>query len=213
MRDPNGQPANRAFNRKLRTGRETDELLGLCKGLLADGVVNQAEAEFLANWLHLNRETSDQWPADVLYQRVASMLQDGVVDKSEELELLSLLIEVTGGDASRLSAHSLSTGLPISDPVPDVVIPGKRLCLTGKLVFGSRDRCKTEIEKRGGSFADGITADLDYLVIGVIGSRDWIHSSFGRKIEKAVGYRTKGHPLAIVAEEHFLKALVPARVL
>lgn len=211
MKDPDGQPTNRAFNRRLRTGREVDELLGLCKGVLADGVINQPEAQFLAQWLRLNREASDQWPANVLFQRVTSMLKDGHLDKDEEVQLVDLLIELTGGDASRLNAHSLSTGLPISDPVPEVVIPGKSLCLTGKFVFGSRDKCKTEIETRGGLLIDSITVELDYLVIGVVGSRDWVHSSFGRKIEKAVEYRAKGHPVAIVAEEHFLKALVPAR--
>lgn len=213
MKDRNGQPINKAFNRARRTGREADELLGLCKGVLADGLINQAEASFLTQWLQLNRETSDQWPANVLFQRLASMLKDGHLDKEEEIELLDLLISVTGGDASRLNAHSLSTGLPISDPTPDVLIPGRSLCLTGKFLFGSRDACEAEIEKRGGFPRDNITADLDYLVIGVIGSRDWAHSSFGRKIERAVEYRSKGRPLAIVAEEHFLKALVPARAL
>lgn len=211
MRDQDGQPKNRAFNRPLRTGREIDELLGLCKGVLADGIVNHREAQFLAEWLRLNRETSDQWPANVLFQRIAAMLRDGIFDKEEEVELIDLLMETTGGDASRLNAHSLSTGLPLSNPIPQVLISGKNLCLTGKFVFGTRDKCKAEIEKRGGMMIDGITTSLDYLVIGVIGSRDWVHSSFGRKIEKAVEYREKGHPLAIVAEEHFLKALVPAR--
>src|SRR5262245_7757035 len=186
MKDRDGQPTNKALNRGLRSGRETDELLGLCKGMLADGLINQPEAEFLGQWLRFNRETAEQWPANVLSQRIAHMLRDGRLDKHEGVELLDLLIEVTGGDASRLSAQSLSTGLPISNPVPNVVIPGKRLCLTGKFVFGSRDACKAEIEVRGGSCVDSITTELDYLVIGVIGSRDWIHSSFGRKIEKAV---------------------------
>jgi NAD-dependent DNA ligase len=213
MRDQDGQPKNKAFNRALRTGREVDELLGLCKGVLADGVVNQLEAEFLAQWLRLNRETSDQWPANILFERVTEMLKDGKLDKEEEGELLGLLMQATGGDASRLNAHSLSTGLPISDPLPDVMISGKTLCLTGKFVLGSREKCRAEIEKRGGQFVETITVELDYLVIGVIGSRDWIHSSFGRKIEKAVEYRAKGHPLGIVAEEHFVKALVPPRAL
>jgi NAD-dependent DNA ligase len=208
MLDRDGQPTNRAINRQLRTGREVDELLGLCKGLSADGVINQPEAEFLASWLNLNREASNAWPANVLFDRLELMLKDGILDRREEIELLDLLIRVTGGNAARLNAQSLSANLPISRPAPDVVIKGKRLCLTGKFVFGSRDKCKAEIQGRGGVCADGITADLDYLVIGVIGSRDWVHSSFGRKIEKAVEYRTNGYPLAIVAEEHLVKALV-----
>lgn len=211
--DRNGQPVNRAFNRERRTGREVDELLGLCKGLVADGVVNDAEARFLAQWLTLNRESTDSWPANILFERLRSMLADGHLDKAEEVELLALLMDVTGGDASRLNAHSLSTGLPISDPVPPISFPGRSFCLTGKFVFGAREKCRSEIEVRGGTLVDSINAQLDFLVIGVVGSRDWIHSSFGRKIEKAVDYRAKGHPLAIIAEEHWLKALIPSRIL
>ena len=207
MYDRDGQPLNKRLNARLRSEREVDELIGLCKGVLADGVVNQAEAEFLARWLSLNRETADRWPATVLFNRIGAMLADGQLDKDEERELLALLIEVTGGDASRLDAHSLSTGLPINDPVPEVVIPDKQFCFTGKFLSGPRAFCCAEIEKRSGVVTDGIGVDLDFLVVGLVGSRDWKHSSFGRKIEKAVHYREMGHRLAIIAEEHFLGAL------
>src|SRR6266540_1884482 len=148
MLDKDGQPLNKRINTRLRSEREVDELLGLCKGILADGVVNQAEAEFLAQWLRLNRETADQWPANVLFDRINSMLADNRLDKDEERELLGLLIDITGGDASRLSAHSLSTGLPINIPTPGRGIPGKQFCFTGKFVFGPRSKCQAEIERR-----------------------------------------------------------------
>jgi NAD-dependent DNA ligase len=207
MYDNDGQPLNSRLNSRLRTEREIDELIGLSKGVLADGSVNQAEAEFLIRWLALNRETTDRWPANVLIDRLTAMLKDGRLDKNEERELLALLMDVTGGDASRLSAHSLSAGLPINNPIPAIVIPGKRFCFTGKFVFGARNKCQMEIEKRSGFVIEGVNSDLDFLVVGVIGSRDWKHSSFGRKIERAVEYREKGHSLAIIAEEHFLGAL------
>jgi hypothetical protein len=40
-------------------------------------------------------------------------------------------------------------------------------------------------------------------VIGSIGSRDWIHSTHGRKIETAVAMRERGHSIALVGEEHW----------
>jgi hypothetical protein len=48
-----------------------------------------------------------------------------------------------------------------------------------------------------------ITKDLNYLVIGEVGSRDWIHSTHGRKIEKAIDYNDRGCRIAIVTEQHW----------
>lgn len=92
MLDENGQPINTRFNARLREDREVDELVGLCKGVVADGMINQQEAEFLLNWLELNRESQDAWPANVLFPRIRSMLQDNNLDDNEEKELLSILI-------------------------------------------------------------------------------------------------------------------------
>jgi hypothetical protein len=42
---------------------------------------------------------------------------------------------------------------------------------------------------------------------GTFGSRDWVHTSFGRKIQKAVDYRTSGSRLAIVGEDHWARCI------
>jgi hypothetical protein len=42
--DSDGQPLNLGFNHARRTERNLCELLGLAKGLLADGVVTETEA-------------------------------------------------------------------------------------------------------------------------------------------------------------------------
>jgi hypothetical protein len=60
---------------------------------------------------------------------------------------------------------------------------------------------------KGGLPAPSITKKLNYLVIGSVGSRDWAHSTHGRKIEKAVSYRNGGAPLAIIGEEHWADSL------
>jgi len=46
----------------------------------------------------------------------------------------------------------------------------------------------------------------DYLVIGEIGSSNWVHSSFGRKIEKAMELKEKGR-ISIVSEKHMQEFL------
>ncbi len=207
MVDDNGQPRNVAFNASLRKGRGIDELIGLCKGVISDGVANEAEAEFLLAWLDSNREVAEEWPANVIYERVGRMLSDGRLNQEEEGELVALLLEITGGNPGNFGAASLSTRLPLTDPPPAVIIPKRRFCLTGKFLYGSRDRCREEIVQRGGVVVDGVVRELDYLVIGVIGSRDWLHSTHGTKIQKAVDYRARGLPLHIIDERHFVTSL------
>jgi NAD-dependent DNA ligase len=174
---------------------------------MSDGVANEAEAAFLLSWLEGNREISNEWPANVVYERVGRMLSDGHLDSEEEGELVGLLLQLTGGDPKNFGAQSLSTRLPLSDPLPPIVVPGRRFCLTGKFLHGTREKCKSEIVDRGGSVVDGVVRELDYLVIGVIGSRDWLHSTHGKKIQKAVDYRERGVPISIVDERHFVSSL------
>ena len=69
--------------------RATSELIGIAKGLIADGVVNEQESAFLVQWLEQN-STFDSWPFDVINKRVGEMLADGKIDADERQELLSL---------------------------------------------------------------------------------------------------------------------------
>lgn len=47
-----------SFNRKSIDDRQIDTLIGLAKGMLADGVLVQAEAEFLYTWLVQSRQAT-----------------------------------------------------------------------------------------------------------------------------------------------------------
>ncbi len=205
--DRDGQPSNPWFNAPLRRDREVDELIGLCKGLVADGLINQAEAEFLSRWLTANAETANEWPANVLRHRVQQMLTDGRIDADEEGELLKLLLQATGGNPALVTAANFSSALPFDRPPPTIIFPAGIFCFTGKSVWGSRRQCHSAVLERGGDVRDTITRDLTFLVVGIVGSRDWMHTTHGRKIEKAVKLRDQGCPLAIVSEEHFVRAL------
>jgi hypothetical protein len=70
MLDPDGQPVNLAFNRARRTERDICELLGLAKGLLADGVVTEAESVLLRDWIDRHPDAYEYWPISALYQRL-----------------------------------------------------------------------------------------------------------------------------------------------
>ena len=206
MIDDHGQP-NPNFNLSRRLNRSTDELMGLCKGLAADGVIVQAEAEYLLQWLEANAEIVEQYPVNYLYARIGEMLEDGVLDKDEQAELLSIIKEICGNDAvCDLSLGNLSSSFPLDKPMPEIDFDGSLFLFTGRFAYGPRKSCIATVEALGGEAASSVVQKLDYLVIGTFSSADWIHTNYGRKIEKAVAYRDeKGLPLAIISEQHWLE--------
>lgn len=211
MLDDDGQPRVR-LRASAVTERKIDELIGLCRGILADGMVTPGEAEFLLDWLQRNRDVSDRWPANVLYDRISRVLADGEIDAEEERELVETLLHVTGAPVMDGETASHSTTLPLNDPPPSVMCEGRSFCLTGKFVCGSRREVEGLVERLGGLVCGTPTRTTHYLVVGTVGSRDWLHSTHGRKIERAVQLREGGNPIAIVSEEWFLACLPPEQI-
>lgn len=65
------------------SSRQVDELIGISRGMLADGHINQAEVAFLQKWLAANASISDQPLIRTLYRRVNEILSDSVFDDDE----------------------------------------------------------------------------------------------------------------------------------
>lgn len=205
--DDDGQPVNARLCARLRQDRTANELLGLAKAFVADGKISPEEAGYLRLWLEQNAKYADSWPVNVVNSRVQTIFADGVFDEHERLDLYSLLRELAGSPESLSSlVANFSTRLPFDSPPPDLEFEDKYFCLTGSFAFGSRKACQLEIVRRGGQIEDKVTTHLDYLVVGVAGSRDWAHSAFGRKIEKAVELRER-YGVAIVGEDHWAREL------
>ena len=208
VRDEHGQPLVSSFRSAAVAARQIDELIGVVKGIVADGMVHQAEIEFLLRWLESNREAAEEWPAKVIYPRIAAALADGHVDSEEEKDLLDLLFATTGGNLTPQDAPgSNATALPYCSPAPSITFEHATFCFTGKFSSGSRDWCQNQVSARGGVALSSITKKLNYLVIGEVGSRDWLHSTHGTKILKAIEYRDQGVPISIVSEQHWHQCL------
>lgn len=204
--DEHGQPLVRSFNAGRLSNRTVDELIGICKGVLADGRVEKGEAEFLMAWMERNRDAANMWPGSVLYPRIARMLEDDVLDEDEQGQLLDLLMDSTGERsvlALKAQHENLSATLPLTKPAPKIEHDYRSFCFTGKLLSCSRRECEKTVESLGGVFKNTVSFDLDYLVIGRIGSSDWLHTTHGTKIQKAVKLRDEGSSVAIVSEEHW----------
>ena len=125
------------FNRKNIDDRQIDTLIGLSKGLIADGKVDQTEAEFLMSWLVQSRQASDNPIVLNLLDKVGSMLEDGVLDTDESEELFGILRYITG-ESSELGGLAKTTSLPIDDPLPSVSFEGMSFLFTGTCAFGTR---------------------------------------------------------------------------
>jgi len=131
------------------------------------------------------------------------------MQSNDATEILSLLRNTVGSavipDTHDPSAQP-STRLPVNNNSP-VTFKGKYFCFTGTFQSGTRSWCQAQIEQRGGICLSGITKKLNYLVVGVTGNENWLHSTHGRKIEKAIAYQESGCELAILSEEHWYSHL------
>ena len=187
--------------------RSCESLLGICSGMLADGHLANEEIHFLDTWLADNDDIANTWPGEVIVKRVRDVLADGIITEDEREYLKSTLSELIGGSIQETGATSgTATRLPI-DEVDAVQIDGSSFCFTGSFLYGTRNSCHKAIEERGGKASGSVTMSLNYLVIGSLASREWAHTSHGRKIEKAMGYKNKGRQILIISEEQWTDAL------
>jgi NAD-dependent DNA ligase len=187
------------------SSRQIDELIGIARGIAADGLLNQTEVEFLHKWLVANVSISDQPVIRTLYARVRDMLSDGVLDAAEQQELLETLNAFSNRDFE-LGEVLKATTLPLDTPEPELVFAARHYCFTGTFSFGTRKACENAVIERGGSCGT-VTKKTNVLVIGVYATDSWKHSSFGTKIIRASELRDSGQPIAIVSEKHWTKFL------
>lgn len=194
------------FNRKSIQDRQIDTLIGLSTGIIADGRVDQAEAEVLQNWLAQASQQTDNPIIINLLEKVSAMLEDNILDDDEASELFSTLETLSGG-TTKFGEISKPSSLPLDSPTPKITFEDKHFLFTGTCAFGTRKQCQDEISKLNGIAVSSVTKKLDYLVIGSYVTDSWIHETFGRKIEKAMEYRESGLSLKIVSEEEWAKSM------
>jgi len=182
-----------------------NNLLGAIHGVVANRHLVDEEIYVLRRWLSetLDGELVETWPGNLLHQRIESVMADGIITIEERQDLLETLQSLVGDESS---AAGMSTSFPV-ETVDAVDFCGRSFCLTGRFVYGTRRRCEDEIARRGGEVRTTVTKDLSYLVLGTVASRDWVHTSFGRKIEKAMVYKSGGRGIAIISEDTWSRYL------
>jgi len=91
-----------------------------------------------------------------------------------------------GGTASLVLGYEGASTLPLDTPPPLICWgPDEVYVFTGRFAYDTRKDCEREVTERGGTCEPNITRRTSFLVIGTFGSRDWVQSSYGRKIQRA----------------------------
>lgn len=202
---------SRFFHEARIDRRSVDVLSGLAAGVAADGKINQQEAEFLQGWIAGNLVHLEDPVVNLLYRRLSGMLSDGVLADDESVELLGMLHCFTGLTASKPTANAdlfvRPNSLPLCQPAPEIQWNGKVFIFTGVMAYGPRKACEALVLERCGLIGSSVSKKISYLVIGSISNDQWLHSSYGTKIKKAVELREAGVSLAIVSEDHWQKAM------
>ena len=210
----NYQPLGKVYevqvaNQTRPTGFHTamDQLLRLCKGFVRDNYLSEDEIRELGAWLKQHQEVLEEWPGNVIAQRVQQVLANRIITEEERAGLQKLLEKAAGARPQVKVALTLATRLPVDEPPPTVVFQERSFCFTGDFIFGSREKCQQSVFERGGLCHDKVFTTTDFLVIGTLASPKWAHEVYGRKIEAAVSLKDSGHGLAIISEEHWTECL------
>ena len=195
----------------LRTQRRVEaglaEMVGLVRGVIADGVVSSDEAAQLSSWTREHPEIAERYPANVLARRLERIFQDGRVDSRERTRLAALLEQLATNPAALAGGLGLATDLPITRPPPEIEFEGKTFVFGGEMAYGPTHACEREVTERGGSCERRVNRRTDYLVIGHIGADNWCQTPFGELVDAVVRYRARSVPIAIVSEAHWVDAL------
>ena len=67
------------------------ELQDLATKIVNDGEVDDEEIAFISGWLERNHQYKERWPFSNLFRLLTSIMEDGVVDETERLQLMSVL--------------------------------------------------------------------------------------------------------------------------
>lgn len=181
----------------------TNELLGFVSGISADDKVTIDELYGLADWLNNHPDALEHWPANVLANKITSILEDGIVEDSELEDLTETCKMIAGqqfletGAAAGMATEFCATQL---DFLPSSI---STICFTGKFLQKTRAQLKAQAESLGIRPTKDVTQSLDLLVIGSLANPNWRFTSHGRKIEKALINKKKGVNTQIITENNW----------
>ena len=91
----------------------------------------------------------------------------------------------------------------LSSTTDEVQIRERTFCLTGDFKYGEKTDVELFIMARGGSISPQVNKQVDYLLVGDLGSPKWAYGAYGTKVKKANALRSAGVSIDIVLEKDF----------
>jgi len=178
-------------------------LTGIVDGMVCDEHLDVKDVQYLMEWLNDNEQLKNIWPYDEVYSLVLKIMQDDVLTKEEHDELVRFGRYVVTGTVQD-SDTKLGAFLQID---PEIRFEGKVFCFTGNSLKARRRDMEKLVAEYGGRCVQGVSKELDYLVVCQDESRCWAYSCYGRKIEQGQTLRRNGAKLVMVSELDFWDAV------
>lgn len=167
-------------------------LQGIIDGISCDEKINLTEIKCLQRWLQEHDYLSGVYPYDKILCTVSDTLADGILDENEKIELLNTFKEILNP-------------IDVNGSEAEIDLNDKTFCLSGEFKCGSKADVKGKLVALGGIEKSGVSAKLDYLFVGGMGSDAWKYGKVGGKIAKALELQEKGNKVQIIAEEDLIK--------
>lgn len=187
------------------TNKAIEHLIGMVTGMIADEHLHDKEILLLQMWLKDHPDVTAVFPGSVIARKISEVLEDGAITEAERAHLLGVLTQLASTDFSSTGSTSAEvSSLPIEDAVT-IDFNNSMVCFTGEFLYGTRAACDRLVLKLGAMCTDNVSKKVDILVIGTKVSPDWAHTTFGRKIQKAVELQEQGHAIEIISEKKMLE--------
>jgi DNA polymerase-3 subunit epsilon len=161
-------------------------LNGVLDGIICDSKINKKEIENLKTWLKVNDYLKDVYPYDKVLLEVNKVLEDEILTEEESKYLLNIFSSIIN---------------PKSNVEENIDFKDKTFCLTGEFINGSKQEISKRIQELGGVEKSGVSAKLNYLIVGEVGSEAWKFGNVGGKQTKAQELNEKGANIIVVLEE------------
>lgn len=172
-----------------------NELNNILKAISSDGVLTKEEITFLIEWLNDNSFLNGNFPYDRIYNKMAEVLEDGIITKQEHEELIQLFQAAD----NPVEASACDCGC--------LELSGKSICLSGDFDHGTKENISLLLVNKGATVQPSVTKKTDILIVGGQGSSAWSSGNYGTKIKKALELQAKGIDIMIVREADFFNSI------
>jgi hypothetical protein len=203
-----------ALEKKLSNKQQNklvEQLLGLITGLMADGTLNDPEIKMLDTWLTANQSVAEVWPGSDIWLAVKYTLRNSTITEDDRAILQENLKTFTTSQFSETGSVSAEVVGIDFDEICEVNLYRAKICLTGTFMYGDRSECEAASVLAGATPSKKPAFKSHYLIVGTNVSPDWLHTSFGLKIQDAVSMQKSGSDLKIITEARWLAALNNSR--